>query len=339
MFDARLMLYACHVFNEYRLSKPERNNFCPAFYSGKIGINASKDDASLELVTVHAYWDGTLDKAILFDGSTEIPIKIRDAKNPITKVDLIRAEIDRVWKVLNSLEVFAFNMLALGDGSIGNSLIVHGDLKMNNVVVAGPNYIMGVIDLGMTAFYGLDESKDGHPPLRTMRSGIFRYNTPNRFDGFLDFAYLRYTTRAQLFLWMEQMVRLMENPEIFKLVVEKMWEIVVHIPFLNILSLDLYHYYLQAIVSNGDKRWIYPRGVDMKRHDILTPFKRITKLDPEKNGFYECEFALVNYLRPVSTGTMNLVSDEKERWNRYKNILERRRRGDLKPLRVPVPRV
>jgi hypothetical protein len=30
-----------------------------------------------------------------------------------------------------------------------------------------------------------------------------------------------------------------------------MWEIVVHIPFLNILSLDLYHYYLQAIVSNG----------------------------------------------------------------------------------------
>jgi hypothetical protein len=64
------------------------------------------------LVTVHAYWDGTLDKAILFDGSTEIPIKIRDAKNPITKVDLIRAEIDRRMKVLNSLEVFAFNMLA-----------------------------------------------------------------------------------------------------------------------------------------------------------------------------------------------------------------------------------
>lgn len=329
MLDARLMLYACHVFDEYRLSKPELNNFCPAFYSGRIGIGASKDPASIELVTVHAYWDGTLDKAILFDGSTEPLIKIRSAANPVDKQSLVLAEIERIWRVLKSLERFAVGMLALGDGSIGKSLIVHGDLKMNNVVVAGPSYVMGAIDFGMTAFYGLNESNKGEPPQRTMRSEIFRYNTPNRFDGFLDFAYLRYTTRVQLLLWAEQMYRVTQGTPIFSSVKDEMRKVVMHIPFLSVLSLDLYHYYLDEHASKVERRWIYPPGVAMKGHDVLTPFSVLTGIQTARNGFYECEFDLVNFLRPMNSGTMTLVRDEKERWVRYKRILESRKNGML----------
>ena len=335
MLDARLMLYVCHIFETYRVSKPERNNFCPAFYSGKIGIVDNNDAKSLQLVTVHSYWDGTLDRAILFDGKPVIK-EIMDAKNLVSKTNLVTSEIARIWKILNSLERFAVAMLALGDGSIGESRIVHGDLKMNNVVLFGPNYTMGVIDFGMTAIYSMDESNKGGPPQRELRSEFFKFNTPHRFDGFLDFAYLRYTTRAQLMLWAEQMYLVTSSTPIWATVKSELMKIVMHVPFINILSIPLYHYYLSEYASKPGTGWIYTRGVDMTKHNIKGPFEQITGIQINGTGFYECEDGLINSISPIDAGQAAYAKVPNTRWEVYKTVLKNRNEGRLLPLRVPV---
>lgn len=343
LHDARLMLYVCHIFEEYRVSRPQLNNFCPKFYQGLIGVDRSVGPESHRVVTVHAYWDGTLDRAILFNGRPVVQAILAET-NPARKKSLVLAEFARIWKVLDQLDAFAFRMLAIWNGDVGGVRIIHGDLKMNNVVFVGDDYVMGVIDFGMTSFYNKEGTGNGNPPQRVMAPENFRYNTPPFFDGGFDLSYLRYTTRAQLMLWLEQMHPVVARLDSPGVELQQLATIAQHVPFLHLLGLPVYTYYLETYAAQKGSGWIYPQGTEMSRynpqtkktrtHEIRTPLEALTPIRPAKNGFYECEIALVSYKialagpdRQPTQAAIEAMKLPKTRWDIFQIMIRDQLRG------------
>ena len=331
IWDGRLMLYICHLFETYRQSDPLLNNFCPRFRNGCISQTWNQDAASarLSLITVHDYWDGTLDTMIMFEGDKDYTAKLRVAPN---KNELVALEIARIKRLSAAIERFAISALAMADGSMGKYRVEHGDFKMNNIVVLrnGEDFILGIIDYGMAALYEI-KTKDGMPPKRVRHSTVAQFNTPDMMDPFLDFSYLRYTIRVYFLRWAHDMLAVApENQELVGFV-RKLLE---YLPFKNVLHLTTYYADVSFYAGVSGRGWIYRHGMggtDRNLPSVLQTAFRTQNLPV--NDYYSCEAWLLDKARgsPLGTEEQRIAQNRNSRWKLFVGVVEKKKTGTLRP--------
>mgnify|MGYP001250006474 CR=1 FL=1 len=345
MKDARLYFYICHMFETYRTSSPDRNNFCPAFLHSAIIKQAPSrrippEPLPLLQVTIHDYWDGTLDSVILEVKKEPFQEQVRNATD-IQKDEIVQREINRIKTLCIEMESFVIQALAMGAGDVGKYRIVHGDFKMNNVVVkvAGDRFLLGIIDFGMVLLLEKNpKAKDGSrlpngtgvPKFVRSFSGTMR-NRSRQLDAFFDFSYFQYTVRHMLIRWVFFMVTLFGTTN--KVLVDFCKKVINYFPCRAVLPLFIYFSDVEQYASRQGTGWILAKGT-RSEYDIQSTFKMLG-VTLSSSDYYDVEKTILEskYLQTAEKhfDATILASgvNVKTRWDVFHDTIKKRDQKQL----------
>ncbi|MGE0525443.1 MAG: hypothetical protein AB7P49_00160 [Bdellovibrionales bacterium] len=339
MENARLYFFICRMFERYRTSAVEHNNFCPAFRHAAVIQQTSTPSPSSPLlqVTIHDYWDGTLDSVIMEVKAESFKLNFQSAKQP-EKEDIIRREIEKIKTLCLEMESFAIGALAMGAGMVGKYRVVHGDLKMNNVVVkrVGNTFKLGIIDFGMvTLFENEIPNQSSKIPERRRKFSGYRVSS-NMFNPFVDFSYFQYTVRHILFRWVSVMLTVCGTTN--QTLVDFCKKLVVYFPCRSVLPLYIYFSDIETYAARPGAGWIFAFGTQTS-YDLSVDFSKIGILmrssDPYQieNTILTDQYKKANP-RGFDSATKSLGTDITNRWQEFVRILEKKKRNQLVPQRI-----